>query len=413
MAENKKAPKDFMKKKMYDVTITLDPQDLPEDQQKKKIKNVGLIGEFLFYRSNLKDHTDEVGMVEQDQMYPPASYEEGMSSIAGRYYEEMSWNRSKGVYEITLRLPAGVYAYGFVINGELVEAKMENPLAMENLMTKDGAFHSLKEETPWILDPKNMPYAPTKDGYQLKSELYVGSPEEVPQLPARDMKVKGTLTYISYDDILGEVRTLGVYLPAGYDRNGEYPLILASHGGAGNEVDWFSQGGLANIMDNLIAGKQTEPAIVVTMNNSVYDWDFAMIDQNVIQCILPLLRQLFAVTDDPMRMAYCGLSLGSMTAMYTYMHHPELFHYFGAFSGGFAGGEGFTLENPLLKDVKLLIGSGEEDFAYNDHPIGIPATMRALKEKGLPFVSYFVPGSHDWYTWGALFEYFAQSVLWK
>ena len=28
MAENKKAPKDFMKKKMYDVTITLDPQDL-------------------------------------------------------------------------------------------------------------------------------------------------------------------------------------------------------------------------------------------------------------------------------------------------------------------------------------------------------------------------------------------------
>ena len=75
--------------------------------------------------------------------------------------------------------------------------------------------------------------------------------------------------------------------------------------------------------------------------------------------------------------------------------------------------DGFTLENPRLKDVKLLIGAGEEDFAYNDHPIGIPATMRALKEKGLPFVSYFVPGSHDWYTWGELFRYFAQTVLWK
>ena len=413
MADNKRAPKDFMKKIMYDVTITLDPEDLPEDQQIETIKNVGLVGEFLFYRSRLKDHTDEVGMNEHGPMYPPDKYEEGMSSIAGRYYEEMTWNKTRNVYEITLHLPAGVYAYGFMINGELVDAKMENPLAMENYMTKDGSFRSFKEEKPWTLDPKNMPYAPTKDGYQLKSELYVGSPEETPQLPAKDPKIKGTLTYISYDDILGEARTMGIYLPAGYDRNSEYPLILASHGGAGNEVDWFSQGGLANIMDNLIAGKRTEPAIVVTMNNSVYEWDFAMIDQNIIQCILPLLRRLFAVTEDPKQMAYCGLSLGSMTAMYTYMHHPELFHYFGAFSGGLAGGEGFTLENPHLKEVRLLIGAGEEDFAYNDHPIGIPATMRALREKELPFVSYFVPGSHDWYTWGELFRYFAETVLWK
>ena len=64
MAEEKKKTEQerFLKKKLYDVTISLDPADIEE-----KIENAALIGEFLFYRSNLKDHTDEVGMVEQHQ----------------------------------------------------------------------------------------------------------------------------------------------------------------------------------------------------------------------------------------------------------------------------------------------------------------------------------------------------------
>ncbi|MBR3393487.1 MAG: hypothetical protein IKG51_05170 [Firmicutes bacterium] len=52
----------FLQKKLYDVTISLDPADIEEE-----IKNAALIGEFLFYRSNLKDHTDEVGMAEGDE----------------------------------------------------------------------------------------------------------------------------------------------------------------------------------------------------------------------------------------------------------------------------------------------------------------------------------------------------------
>ena len=95
------------------------------------------------------------------------------------------------------------------------------------------------------------------------------------------------------------------------------------------------------------------------------------------------------------------------------MHHPERFHYFGAFSGGFCGGEGFTLENPHLKDVTLLIGSAEEDIAYNEREIGVPPTIRALKAAGLPYTPYFVTSSHDWFCWPQMFTYFASEVLWK
>lgn len=398
----------FLQKKLYDVTISLDPADIEEE-----IKNAALIGEFLFYRSNLKDHTDEVGMAEGDEKYPPSRYEEGMCQIGGRYFHPLEKDPETGLYQVTLKLPAGVYPYGFQVNYELGEASTDPRMAWQNLMTEDGTYHSLKKFKPWIFDPKNPPYAPTKDGAQMNSELYVGTPDDMPHLPATDPAVKGTLTYMSYNDIVGNVRTMGIYLPAGYDRFGEYPLIFVSHGGGGNEVDWFSQGGLANIMDNLIADGRTQPAVVVTMNNSVYDWNFALIDQNVIQCILPLVQKMFAVTNDPKRMAFCGLSMGGITTMYTYMHHPERFQYFGCFSAGYAGGEGFTLDNPHLKDVTLMIGCAEEDISYNERDIGTPPTIRALKAKGLPYTPYFVPGSHDWFCWPEMFRHFAQEILWK
>ena len=55
MPEKKKTEQeDFLQEKLYDVTITFDPASVEE-----KVESVGLSGDFLFYRSNLKGHTDE------------------------------------------------------------------------------------------------------------------------------------------------------------------------------------------------------------------------------------------------------------------------------------------------------------------------------------------------------------------
>ena len=409
MPEEKKTEQErFLKKKLYDVTFTLDPQDVPEE-----VTSAALVGEFLFYRSNLQGHTDKKGMVEHDEKFPPARYQPGMSQIGGRYCQPMDRDPVTGVFTTSLTLPAGAYLYGFQLNPRFTPPATDESLAWQNLTLADGSLAGLAEPVPPIPDPRRLPSAPTKDGPQGWSRLCVGTPEDCPWLPAADPAVKGTVTYLTYRDICGDDRTLGVYLPAGYDRTREYPLICVSHGGGGNEADWFCQGGLADLMDNLIAGRKTQPAVVVTMNNSVYDWEFALIDQNLLQCILPLVHRLFAVSDDPDRMAFCGLSMGSITTLYTYMHHPERFHYFGAFSGGFCGGEGFTLDNPHLHQVKLLIGCAEEDIAYNERDIGVPPTIRALKEAGIPYIPYFVPGSHDWFCWPEMFRHFAETVLWS
>ena len=414
-------------KKLYDVKITFDPKSVPQ-----KVDGVLLKGEFLFYKSNLTGHTDKTGMVENDPKYTPYQYEDGMDSIGGFYVDEMHLNE-EGVYEVDYKLPAGVYPYGFILNPKFAkrpEAGNDPRMASFHILNGKGEDVWLEDfdhvfdpsyngdTNIMICDPKNPPDTPTVTGRQMNSELYVGEEEECSWLPAKDPAIRGTLTYLSYKDFEGRTQSIAVYLPAGYDKTKKYPLILVSHGGGGNEADWPSQGGICHIMDHLIAAKKTKEAIVVCMNNTVYSkgfgqWDFQAIARNCEQAIIPFVERIFSVSDKVEDRAFCGLSMGSMTTLYMYMHRAEKYQYFGAFSGGIAGGEYFSLEDPRLQEVTLMIGTAEEDIAYNEREIGVPPTIRALEAKGLPYIPYFVTGSHDWFCWPQMFEHFAEAVLWK
>ena len=413
-------------KPLYPVTITFDPKSVPQE-----VHGVLLRGEFLFYKSNLTGHTDETGMVENDPKYPPAQYEDGMDSIGGFFVDEMHLN-ADGIYEITYQLPAGAYPYGFILNPEFCEKPITGDPRQDSFFITNGkgehvwlkdfekiAFGGMKSDyNLMIADPSNPPDVPTVTGMQNNSMLYVGPEEECLWLPAQDPASKGTLTYLSYKDIDGKTESIAVYLPAGYDKTKTYPLILVSHGGGGNEADWPHQGGICHIMDHLIAQGKTKPAILVCMNNSVYSvgfgqWQFDRIAKNCEEAIIPLIEKLFNVSTDVKDRAFCGLSMGSMTTLYMYMHRAACYQYYGAFSGGIAEGhKEFSLEDPRLKDVTLMIGTAEEDIAYNEREIGVPPTIRALKAKGLPYIPYFTTGSHDWFCWPQMFAYFAENVLW-
>ena len=145
-----------------------------------------------------------------------------------------------------------------------------------------------------------------------------------------------------------------------------------------------------------------------------YDFDMEKIAANMKECLIPYLEKVYNISGDVHDRAFCGLSMGSMTTLYMFYNYPEMYDYYGAFSGGMAPGyEGFNLDNPHTREATLLIGSAEEDIAYNTHNIGVPTTIAALEEAGVPFESYFVTGSHDWFCWPEMFEYFAENTLWK
>ena len=405
---------------LHSVTLTFDPAAV----QDVEVKGVGVKGEFLFYDSNMTGHTQETGMADGlGEPVGPSGYEEGMAPIGGLYYEDMVLN-DDGLYEITFDLPAGVYPYNFVINPELGETNPD--FSWSDVITKDGEKKGFKdilaslmagehaETNRWIPDPNNMPQAPTATGTQSGSELIVGTPEESARVPIGDPAKTGTLSYQSYIDVDGNTQSVGVYLPAGYDKSKTYPLVIVSHGGGGNECDWFSQGQLNNILDNMIAEGRTKEAIFVTPNNAVYDWDYEKIDKNIQEYLIPYLQTIYNISDDVHDRAFCGLSMGSQTTLHMFYHHSDEYDYFGAFSGGCApGSESYSVEDPHIKEVSLLIGCAEEDIAYNQNDNGVPTTIAALEEEGVPFEAYFVTGSHDWFCWPEMFEYFAENTLWK
>ena len=406
---------------LYEVKFTFDPKDYDGET-----KSVAVRGDLMFYRSNLTGNTDETGMIDCDRRYSHYEYEEGMDNINGSYVEEMQWNEDAQEYELSIKLPAGLYLYSFVVNPEFCEKSTGMRGASLNVYTKDGeerGLANIKElmenrgtgkKSSIFPDPKNLPDTPTVTAGQFYSHLVLGDGAEHSWLPIKDQEKAGTVCYISYKDINGDTRSLGVYLPKKYNRDNIYPTIYVSHGGGGDEADWFHQGGIANSMDNLIAEGRTQEAILVTMNNTLYKWDFEMISQNMIQCVIPFIEKLFPVYKTPDKRAFCGLSMGSMTTLFIYMHHASVFDYYGAFSGGMApGNAGYSLNDPHLKNVKLLIGCGEEDMAYNEMDRGIPPTIRALKANNIPFEPYFTTGAHDWFCWPQMFEKFATEVIWK
>ena len=68
------------------------------------------------------------------------------------------------------------------------------------------------------------------------------------------------------------MRWFVVYTPPGYETSRQYPVLVLLPGTPGDEKDWTSGGGFAEVMfDNLIASGQMVPMIVVMHASDVLD----------------------------------------------------------------------------------------------------------------------------------------------
>src|SRR5690554_8200734 len=77
------------------------------------------------------------------------------------------------------------------------------------------------------------------------------------------------------------IKKCSVYLPPGYDENDrerKYNMLYLLHGIGGNRNEWLN-GGVRNILDNLIANGEIEPLIVVfPEGRSCEDWENTGVD---------------------------------------------------------------------------------------------------------------------------------------
>jgi enterochelin esterase-like enzyme len=210
-----------------------------------------------------------------------------------------------------------------------------------------------------------------------------------------------------------------VYTPPNYDakRAKPYPTLWLSHGGGGNEMEWSTQGAAANILDNLINTGEIQPVVVVMPNAGGFPESdlFEAYDLDLINVMIPFVESRYHVSKSAMDRAFSGLSMGGMLTNTFMFRRPEVFQYYGMMSAGLP--PEFQTPTPAqaaaLKGKVVWLGSGWQDFI---HAAGFKTTstthngpakqVSAFAAAGIPLVTNYVHGGHQWYVWRILLKDF-------
>ena len=216
----------------------------------------------------------------------------------------------------------------------------------------------------------------------------------------------GTLAKVRfYSKSLDKMQEATVYLPAGYGklvkgRQERYPVLYLQHGWGENETSWAVQGCTGEIMDNLIADGKVKPFIVVMAYGLTNDVKFGGIgkftakefETVLIDELIPYIDANYLTKADKWHRAMAGLSMGGMETKLITMRRPEVFGYWGLFSGGTYMPE--DIKDP--RSVRLIF----ESCGSKENPDGIKKSVEALKSAGFNAHGLISEGTaHEFLTW--------------
>ena len=211
----------------------------------------------------------------------------------------------------------------------------------------------------------------------------------------------GQVSQILYpSEVTGRTERAFVYLPPQYDGKKKFPVLYLQHGWGEDETAWSNQGYANLIMDNLIAEGKCEPFIIVMaygLTNEVgwgglADFDFTRFERVLVDELVPYVDSHFKTIAKKEKRALAGLSMGGMETRHITLARPEVFGYWGIFSGGMYAPS--DLKSPdQVKLIFLSCGSKE-------YPDMILKAVEDLKAAGYNAVGYVSEGTaHEFQAW--------------
>jgi len=320
-------------------------------------------------------------------VYQPSQYRPGLMRGGGAYEVEMT-EVADGYWVTDVPLAAGANQYWFYVNNNT---------------------------SLWVADPANSPiYAPdgltgtARRAFNTVHVPYDAEKQNYAPLAAREIEnprpdsAKGSWSYVPIQ-IGATERTLGVYLPPGYDPNRAepYKTIYMQHGGGQDQSDWMNMGDVPVIMDNLLDDGDTEPAVVITTNTNYLGAANAGYP-NLRNIVLPFVEEHYNVSTHPTDRAFAGLSAGGIVTYNLINFDPTLFGYYGPWSGGV----GVRNTTPNLEVPYILFGGGRWDF-------GLPNAGQVAGLTNGFVENVVVAGAHDFNAWNQLFTIWARDYLWQ
>ena len=193
-----------------------------------------------------------------------------------------------------------------------------------------------------------------------------------------------------------------IYTPPTYEKNSKeaFPVLYLLHGWGEDETAWSKQGRVNYIMDNLLAEGKCKPFIIVMTYGMTNELTFANIkaftakEFEKVLCdeLIPHIDKNFRTIAKRNARALAGTSMGGMEVKLITLRRPEVFAYWGLFSGGVYNPS--EISNP--KQVKLIF----ESCGSKENPSSINTSVKALKDASFNAHSYISEGTaHEFLTW--------------
>lgn len=291
----------------------------------------------------------------------------------------------------------------------------DTPLWLLTLPVVDGGRFEYKlaiqqqGHEDWVLDPLNRARAGDPYGENSVCRTF-GYRQPVWSLP-QGSPAGSIHPFQVQSEAFDEVRDEQVYLPAGYDPQASYPLLVI-HDGA----DFVTYADLSTSLDNLIAAGTIPPLIAALVQSSDRLDEYARGHRHaryIVGDLLPQLQQRYRLSDRPEQRILLGASLGAVASLATVFRFP------GVFGGAVLQSGSFILDEarlegrqhpvfrrvarlvkavrrvPVKPDFRAFVSTGElEGLASENH-----ALAQLLTDYGVSVEFKSAWDGHHWHNW--------------
>ena len=223
-----------------------------------------------------------------------------------------------------------------------------------------------------------------------------------------------------HSEALGCDRNYTIFLPAGYDldKDRSYPILYLLHGMSDTDRNWYDRGHVKDVMDQLVAGGEVEPMIIVTPDaggapveekqNGYFDMEGWPYEKFFFEEFMPYIESKYRVRAERGQRGVAGLSMGGGGSS-ALMHLPE------ANAEQLAAGNKFALLTDAvhrlscvdyvtsadeervktLRTVAWYVDCGDDDFLLDCNLDFI----KALRAARIPYSLRVRDGGHTWEYW--------------
>lgn len=212
---------------------------------------------------------------------------------------------------------------------------------------------------------------------------------------------------------LGEERTVKVFLPPGYDKNGieRYPVMYCHDG-----LEFFTHGRVATIATERIAEGHLRPMFIVgiAVNKQTRTDDYGPDGRRhdaycrfVTEEVIPFIESHYRIERDAQHRWMAGISLGAAATLSIHLQHPHLIQRTLLFSGAFYETSRASVraaDNLSALHTYLIVGRQETEVEISggktyDFYRANQTTRNLLEERGATVRYKEADGKHIWGFW--------------